>query len=78
MKKSILTMAFLLCAVAVFGQNKQEVIRLKNGSTVKGAVVGERNDSIAVKTADGSTFIFATSDITERTAEATSLAQLNL
>ena len=34
MKKSILTMAFLLCAVAVMGQNKQEVIRLKNGSTV--------------------------------------------
>ena len=24
MKKSIITLAFLLCAVAVFGQNKQE------------------------------------------------------
>jgi TM2 domain. len=75
MKQYILTFAFLLSAVAVFGQNKQEVVRLKNGSVVKGTVVGERNDSIAVKTADGSTFIFATSDITERTAEATSLAQ---
>ena len=68
-------MAFLLCAVAVMGQNKQEVIRLKNGSTVKGAVVGEVNDSIAMQTADGSVFIFATGDIAERTAEATSLAR---
>ena len=41
MKKTIITLAFLLCAVAVFGQNKQEVIRLKNGSTLKGTVVGE-------------------------------------
>ena len=52
MKQYILTFAFLLSAVAVFGQNKQEVVRLKNGSVVKGTVVGERNDSIAVKTAD--------------------------
>ena len=69
MKKPILTLAFLLCAVTVFGQNKQEVIRLKNGSTLKGAVVGEVGDSIAVKSTDGSLFIFATSDITERKAE---------
>ena len=70
MKKTILTMAFLLCAVAMFGQNKQEVVRLKNGSVVKGAVVGEANDSIAMQTADGSVFIFAASDVTERTQEA--------
>ena len=75
MKKTILIMAFLLCAVAVMGQNKQEVIRLKNGSTVKGAVVGEVNDSIAMQTADGSVFIFATGDIAERTTESTSLAR---
>ena len=66
MKKNILTLAFLLCAVAGFGQNKQEVIRLKNGTVVKGAVVGEANDSIAMQTSDGSVFIFANSDITER------------
>ena len=75
MKKTIITLAFLLCAVAVFGQNKQEVVRLKNGSTLKGTVVGEVDDSIAVKSTNGSVFFFATSDITERTAEATSLAQ---
>ena len=66
MKKSILTLAFLLCAVAVFGQNKREVIRLKNGTVVKGAVVGEANDSFAMQTADGSVFFFAADDITER------------
>ena len=75
MKRFLFMMAFLLCAIVVCGQNKQEVIHLKNGSIVKGAVIGELNDSIAVKTADGSTFIFAASDIKERTAEATSLAQ---
>ena len=67
MKKNILTLAFLLCAVTVFGQNKQEVVRLKNGSVVKGTVVGEVSDSIAVQAADGSLFIFATSEIAERT-----------
>ena len=66
MKKSIITLAFLLCAVAVFGQNKLEVVHLKNGSVVKGAVVGEKNDSIAVQASDGSVFIFATNDITQR------------
>ena len=70
MKKSILTLAFLLCAVAVFGQNKREVIRLKNGTVVKGAVVGEANDSLAMQTADGSVFFFAVGDIAERTQEA--------
>jgi TM2 domain. len=71
----IFMMAFLLCAVAVFGQNKQEVIRLKNGSTLKGTVVGEVDDSIAVKSTDGSVFFFATSDITERKAEDMPLAK---
>ena len=74
MKRSILTLFFLLCAVALFGQTKQEVIRLKNGSVVKGTVVGEVTDSVAVRTADGSLFIFATDDITERTQELSSSA----
>ena len=61
MKKTIITLAFLLCAVTVFGQNKQEVVRLKNGSVVKGTVVNEANDSIAMQTADGSVFFFSRS-----------------
>ena len=71
MKRSILSIAFLLCAIVVFGQNKQETVRLNNGSVVSGTVVGEMNDSVAVQTSDGSVFIFAASDITERTQSAT-------
>ena len=78
MKRSILTLVFLLCAVAVFGQTKQEVVRLKNGSVVKGTVVGEVTDSVAVRTADGSVFIFATDDIVERTKEAAAPANHSL
>ena len=70
MKKMLLSLLFLLWAVVMFGQNKQEVVRLKNGSVLRGQVVGEMGDSIALQGADGSLFIFATSDITERTKEA--------
>ena len=49
------------------GQNVQETIRLKNGSVLKGQVVGELNDSIALQGTDGSLFIFAVSDVAERT-----------
>lgn len=66
MKKQSVLIVILFCATSLFGQNKQEVVHLKNGSVVKGAVVGEINDSIAVQAADGSLFILATSDITQR------------
>ena len=66
MKKQSVLIVILFCATSLFGQNMQEVVHLKNGSVVKGAVVGEMNDSIAVQAADGSLFILATSDITQR------------
>jgi hypothetical protein len=72
MKKSICLVLFLLCAVCLMGQNAgREVIKLKNGSVLKGEVVGELSDSLALQGADGSMFIFAISDIAERTKEAT-------
>lgn len=67
MRKSILMLSFLFCASVVFGQNKQEVVHLKNGSVLRGQVVGEMGDSIALQGADGSLFIFAVGDIKERT-----------
>ena len=75
MKKLCVLIGILFCATSLLGQNKQEVVHLKNGSIVKGTVVGEVTDSIALQTADGSLFIFATSEVAERTKEtATSLA----
>lgn len=70
MKKTVSCLLLLLCTLAVFGQSPREVIRLKNGSVLKGEVVGELSDSLALQGADGSMFIFAISDIAERTKEA--------
>lgn len=70
MKRCIFCVLCLICAGCLMAQTAgRAVIKLKNGSVVKGEVVGELSDSIAVQGADGSLFIFAVNDIAERTIE---------
>ena len=67
MKKCVFALMLLLCAAGLHAQEvKTEVFHLKNGSVVKGAVVGEMGDSIALRGTDGSLFIFAAGDVTKR------------
>lgn len=77
MRKCVFMLVLLLCAAGLHGQEvKTEVFHLKNGSVVKGAVVGEMGDSIALRGTDGSIFIFATGDVTKRAlTDATKQAQ---
>jgi len=67
MKKCVFTLVLLLSQAVLHAQEvKTEVFHLKNGSVIKGAVVGEMGDSIALRGTDGSVFIFATGDVTKR------------
>lgn len=72
MKKGLLSiMAIMLCVVA-FGQNMQEVLYLKNGSIIRGAIVEEKyGESVKIQTADGSVFVYKMDEIEKKTKEAT-------
>lgn len=71
MKKGLLSiMAIMLCVVA-FGQNMQEVLYLKNGSIIRGAIVEEKyGESVKIQTADGSVFVYKMDEIEKKTKEA--------
>lgn len=62
--------AFIVC-ISTYGQNLQEVVYLKNGSVIKGTIIEQvPNESLTIKTADGSTFVWKMSEISKITKEA--------
>ena len=65
-----LIIALTVC-ISTYGQNLQEVVYLKNGSVIKGTIIEQvPNESLTIKTADGSTFVWKMSEISKITKEA--------
>ena len=65
-----LIIALTVC-ISTYGQNLQEVVYLKNGSVIKGTIIEQvPNESLTIKTADGSTFVWKMSEIAKITKEA--------
>ena len=68
---------FLLCVVGImafassaYAQVQQEVVYLKNGSVIKGVIVEQvPNESIKIRTNDGSVFAYQMSDVEKITKE---------
>ncbi|HUX42881.1 MAG TPA: hypothetical protein VMV83_17075 [Rectinemataceae bacterium] len=59
-----------LCSQAVWAQNLVDVVYLKNGSIVRGTILEQiPNADLKIKTADGSIFVFAMSDVARITKE---------
>lgn len=65
MKKILVfVFALLVCSASVFAQNYREVVYLKNGSVIKGDVLEQvAGGNIKIKTADGSLFVYPSSDV---------------
>jgi hypothetical protein len=64
-KKLVVIVLFLLVSVVSFAQERQvDVIYLKNGSVIKGAVIELVPDKqVKIRTADGSLFVFQMSEV---------------
>ena len=65
MKKILIFIfALLVCSASVFAQNYRDVVYLKNGSVIKGDVLEQvAGGNIKIKTADGSLFVYPSSDV---------------
>lgn len=65
MKKVLLILALMLGAsTATFGQSTKDVLYLKNGSVIYGQLIEMVPDKqVKIKTADGSVFIYNTSEV---------------
>ncbi len=70
-KSFIVSVAILLfSALSAFAQNYQEVVYLKNGSVIKGVITEEiPNQSVTIKTSDGSVIICKMEDVSKITKE---------
>jgi hypothetical protein len=69
--KGVLTTSLSLFCLGISAQqNWTEVVYLKNGSIIKGIVVEQNpNESIKVRTSDGSLFVYPISDVEKITKE---------
>lgn len=80
MKKVLILLAFLLgCSILSYAQTKMtDVVYLKNGSIIKGIIVEQvPNQSMKVKTSDGSIFNFQMNEIEKITKEENSRPRSN-
>ena len=70
MKRKLTFLIMLLHCLASYTQTMRDVVYLKNGSIIKGAVV-EFNfeESIKIQTADGSLFVYPASEVSKLTKE---------
>ncbi len=59
-----------LAAMPALGQDRVDVVYLKNGSIVRGTIIEQiPNESIKIETSDGSVFVFKMSDVEKITKE---------
>ena len=65
MKNKLTVLFVALCTLFSLVGNAQEVVRLKNGSAIKGKVIEQdfEKGTIKIETADGSVFVYNTSDL---------------
>ena len=71
MKKLFLSLVLVLSSLVMFAQsNMREVVYLKNGSVIKGAILElVPNENIKIQTADGSIFVYPMADVERITNE---------
>lgn len=71
MKRYFLFLVFLFTSISTFAQkDKQDVVYLKNGSVIRGEVVNlVPNETVKIKTMDGSIFAYPMSEVKEITKE---------
>lgn len=70
MKKILISFALLFGTLNVGAQKMQETVYLKNGSIIKGTIVEQvPNESLKIRTADGSLFVYQMSEVTKITKE---------
>lgn len=70
MKKSIILLFSVFFTLNIGAQTINETVYLKNGSVVKGAIIEQvPNESLKIKTGDGSIFVFQMSEVTKITKE---------
>lgn len=66
MKKILLSLLFLAFAIAGFAQSTRDVVKLKNGSVVKGIITEMKpNQSVKLTTSDGSVFVYSMDEVEE-------------
>ncbi|MCQ2278822.1 MAG: hypothetical protein MJZ62_05915 [Bacteroidales bacterium] len=66
MKKILLTLVLLAFSIVGFSQTTKDVVKLKNGSIVKGTITEMvPNKSIKLSTSDGSVFVYSMEEIEE-------------
>ena len=65
MKKLFIIVVLLAISVAAFAQKASEIVYLKNGSIIKGAVIEQNisDQTIKLRTADGSIFVYALNEV---------------
>src|SRR3954452_12312362 len=68
----VIAFALTLCTRPIFAQqNLQEVVYLKNGSIIRGAIIEQvPNKSIKIQTGDGSVFVYQMDEVEKITKEA--------
>lgn len=70
MKKLILFLVLLCCGISLSAQNYIETVHLKNGSIIHGVIVEQvPNESLKIKTQDGSLFVFQMNEISKITKD---------
>ena len=78
MKKILLSLFLVLFTVIGMAQSTRDVVKLKNGSVIKGTVLEMiPNQSIKVATVDGSVFVYDMNDIQEVQKEEVSETNLS-
>lgn len=70
MKKILISFALLFFTLNIGAQTINETVYLKNGSVIKGTIIEQvPNESLKIKTGDGSIFVFQMSEVTKITKE---------
>ena len=66
----ILLVSLFVASLNVQAQKANETVYLKNGSVIKGTIVEQvPNESLKIRTADGSLFVYQMSEVTKITKE---------
>ena len=70
MKRFLLAVLFVCCISLVYAQKAtQDVVYLKNGSVIKGAILPSTEGTIKIQTRDGSVFVYNLSDVESKKEE---------
>jgi hypothetical protein len=70
MKESILLCLILTFSLGASAQKGRDIIYLKNGSVIKGAIIDTTNGGIKIKTKDKSVFVYSANEIDKRIGKA--------